>query len=225
MGTPAHQQIKTKRVLAVDDEQEILNLYTTFLQYRGYEVTTVDSAAACLDHLKTQVPDMLLLDVNMPGIDGLKVLEMIRSDARSKDMRVIMVSARRDEATVRDAVLRGCDGFVVKPFKLEELAERIATELFQLTDTEVRALFRANLELKTNVFREPGLQDLSAHTWDAYVVRYNNANLCVMVPRGVRPGHFSRALPAEVEKRVMVFYRHPQKWKKVWPRVRKGTVD
>lgn len=216
----AARQLK-KRVLAVDDEQEILDLYTTFLQFRGYEVVTADNAEACIEYLRNDTADILLLDVNMPGIDGLKVLEMIRADVRSQDMRVIMVSARRDEDTVREAVKSGCDGFVVKPFKLKDLAERIATELFTVTEAEIRSILRTPLGVKTTVFREAGATDYNPAHWDPYVVRYKDATLCLLVPRGVRPTQFAKALDEELEKRVVVLFKHPQKWKKVFPRAKR----
>src|SRR5690606_38454222 len=120
-----------KRILAVDDEEEILRLYESFLSLGGYEVVTATSAEECMRHLKEEAaPDMLLLDVNMPGIDGLKLLEFVRGSQRLAGMRVLMISAKRDEVTVRRAVELGCDGFLVKPFDLKELERRISLELF-----------------------------------------------------------------------------------------------
>lgn len=212
----AAQQLK-KRVLAVDDEEEILRLYTTFLEYRGYEVIAVNNAPECLAFLNSEIADILLLDVNMPGIDGLKLLEMIKSDERLKDMRVVMVSARRDEDTVREASRLGCDGYVVKPFKLKELGERIGMELFAVNDDDLRTIFKGQLHVKTTMLKEPGLTDYNAVNWDPYPVKFKDMNLCILVPRGIRPERFARALSDEMEKRVVVFFRHPQKWKRIWP--------
>lgn len=215
MGEAA-AQIK-KKVLAVDDEEEILRLYTTFLEYRGYEVIAVNNAAECLAFLNSEFADIMLLDVNMPGIDGLKLLEMIKSDERLKDMRVVMVSARRDEDTVREASRLGCDGYVVKPFKLKELGERIGLELFAVDDQDLRAIFKGTLHVKTSLLREPGLADYDPVHWDSYPVKYKDVELCLLIPRGVRPARFARALTDDMEKRVLVFFKHPQKWKRIWP--------
>jgi CheY-like chemotaxis protein len=207
-----------RRVLAVDDEPEILQLYRTFLKYRGYEVIAVDNATACLDFLATDSADLLLLDVNMPGIDGLKVLEMIRSDQRQRDMRVIMVSARRDEDTVVGAVQLGCDGFLLKPFKFKDLGERIAVELFSVDDVDIRGLLKGSLVTSPGTLLEPGLSELNILACDAYTVQHQGVTLAIVLPRGMNPTMLARALPVEVAKRVTVYYRHPQRWKRVWPR-------
>lgn len=217
MSDAALSDTKKKRVLAVDDEQEVLRLYDTFLRYRGYDVIALNRAEECLAFLAADVADILLLDVNMPGIDGLKVLEMIRSDERLQDMRVIMITARRDEETVRRAAKLGIDDFVIKPFKLRELAERIAIELFAITDAELRNIFKAPMQMRTSQLRQQGLTDFDPLHWDSYPVRYRNQDLCILMPRGTRPSRFSKALTHELEKRVIVYFRHPQRWKKIWP--------
>lgn len=221
MGEPAIQL--KKRVLAVDDEEEILRLYTTFLEYRGYEVIAVNNAAECLAFLNGEFADIMLLDLNMPGIDGLKLLEMVKSDERLKEMRVVMVSASRDEDSVREASRLGCDGYVVKPFKLKELGERIGLELFAVDDDDLRAIFKGQMHVRTSLLRELGLTEYNVLHWDSYPVKYKDVELCVLVPRGVRPERFARALTDDMEKRVLVFFRHPQKWKRIWPTI--GKLD
>lgn len=216
MTTP----VRRKRVLAVDDEEEILRLYQTFLQYRDYEVIAVNNAEACIEFLKTEVADVLLLDVNMPGIDGLQLLEMIRADVRLKDMRVIMISAKRDEDTVKSAVKLGCDGFIVKPFKLKDLAERIAMEMVTINEDDIRQFVRQSLNIRTGAFKEPGMAEFSVLHWDSYPLKHADTNLLLLVPRGVRPALFGKASDDELQKRVIVLYRHPQRWKKIWPLAR-----
>lgn len=132
-------------------------------------------------------------------------------------MRVIIVSARRDEATVREAVRSKCDGFVVKPFRLKDLAQRIAMELFTITHQEIRILCRDLVTIRTNVFREKGFEEFNSQLWDPYPVKYREMMLCVMLPRGIRPAHFARALDEELEKRVVLLLKHPGKWKKIFP--------
>jgi len=218
---PSHRR---KRVLAVDDEEEILRLYQTFLQYRDYEVITIDNAEDCASFLKTEHADILLLDVNMPGIDGLQLLEMIRTDARLKEMRVIMVSAKRDEETVKKAVKLGCDGFIVKPFKLKDLSERIAMEMMIITEEDIRGFLRGGLHIRTTMFKEPGMNEFSVLQWDPYPLKYQDANICLLVPRGIRPAMFLKAPLEELESKVVVLYRHPQRWKRIWPSARRGQT-
>ena len=75
---------------------------------------------------------MQLLDVNMPKVNGLLVLEMLREDEKYKKIPIIMISARRDVQTITKAAQLGCDSFVIKPFKLAELSKRIYLELFSV---------------------------------------------------------------------------------------------
>lgn len=214
-----------KRVLAVDDEEEILRLYETFLGFTDYEVVAVTNAEECMRFLKSEIADILLLDINMPGIDGLQVLEFIRANEKLNGMRVFMISAKRDEETVRKAMLLGCDGYIVKPFKLAELERRIAMELISISIEDIRALVNAGVSVKTALFREPGIQEFSPQQWDPYPVKHAGMNLCLMVPRGVRPTHFVKAPADEVEKRVVVMFKHPTKWKKVFPPARKPKAS
>jgi DNA-binding response OmpR family regulator len=171
-----------KRVLAIDDEKEILQLYASFLTHCGYDVVTADNAKEGLEQLRLSPFDLLLLDVNMPGIDGLKTLEAIRGDLRTRDTTVFMVSARRDESTVREAAKIGCDNFIIKPFKLKDLAERIGLELYSISEHELRSLVRGPVILKPAVFKEPGMHDLSPLNWDGFLVKHNDQTLCLLVP-------------------------------------------
>jgi len=207
-----------KRVLAVDDDEELLGVYESFLGFAGYEVIAVNNAEACLRFLKEDVADLILLDVNMPGINGLQLLEFIRSSERIRAMRVIMVSGNHDEETVRKALLLGCDAFVVKPFNPVDLERRIAMELVSITAADIRALVSGELREKRSLLREPGMQEFSVLLWDSYPVTFKSIRLCILVPRGVRPGHFANAPTEELEERLVVLFRHPQKWTEVWPR-------
>ncbi len=215
MGEAAAQM--RKRVLVVDDEEEILQICSTFLADQGYEVIAVKSAAECLAFLSSEFADIMLLDVNLPRVDGFKLLEMVKSDDRQKDMRIIMVSARRDEETVRDALRLGCDGFVVKPFKLKELAERIGFELFQINDADVRAILKIPMQVRTILLKETGLSDFNAAHWDSYPIKFKEMSLCVLMPRGVRPSKLAKALDEELDKKILVFHKHPHRWKRIWP--------
>lgn len=218
VGEAAEQNSIPKKILAVDDEQEILLLYNTFLKFKGYEVTTVDNADACIAHLNAvEAPDIILLDVNMPGLDGLRLLEMIKSQPAGKDLPIIMISARRDEKTVKEAVRLGCDNFIVKPFRLNELAQRIGSELFCAADIDIRQLAESALSLRTAVFREPGMQELNSLHWDPYPVRYKGHDLCLMLPRGLRPQVLGKLPDFDLKQKLMVMYKHPLRWKRVWP--------
>ena len=206
-----------RRILAVDDEEEIRSLYNTFLKFNGFEVTAVKSADECIEFLIQNVVDIILLDVNMPGMDGLMLLEMIRAETKSKNTPIIMISARGDEATVKKAAVLGCDNFIVKPFALTDLAERINSELFRLSTDQVRVLLEKARTIRTRLTREPGLQEFRAIEWDPYSFQLKDIEVCLMIQRGVRPASLARIPELELQKRVVVFSKHQVRWKRIWP--------
>lgn len=217
MGETELKPAKARRVLAVDDEEEILRLYNTFLKFNGYDIHSVQNAEACIDYLMKEHVDIILLDVNMPGIDGLRLLEMIRSQPKCKETPIIMISARGDESTVKKAALIGCDNFIVKPFSLNDLVQRIEGELFELNVDQVKLLLDEVRNVRTRLLREAGLQDFRVLEWDPYYLLKDQKDLCIMIPRGVRPNSLARLSEDELRRRIVVFYKHPIRWKKIWP--------
>jgi len=208
---------KKVRVLAVDDEAEVLQLYDTFLHYKGFEVLTASNAKSCISRLQEQLPDIILLDINMPGIDGLCLLEMIRSEPACRGIPVIMVTAHGDEKTVTKAVGYGCDNFIVKPFKLNDLAKRIDAELLQLTYADVLELLQQPMSIRTAALREFGLQEFDPIKHDPYPVSYGELDFCIILPRGLRPNALLRLAEQDLSKRALIYFRHPLRWKRVWP--------
>ncbi len=117
---PAH-------ILVVDDEPAITDLLATALRYMGYQVTTVASGLAALDAAATAAPDLVVLDVLLPDIDGFEVCRRLR--AARDFVPVIFLSARDAEDDRITGFVRGGDDYVTKPFSLEELTLRIGALL------------------------------------------------------------------------------------------------
>lgn len=117
---PAH-------ILVVDDEPAITELLATALRYTGYQVSVANSGFGALDAAATAAPDLVVLDVMLPDIDGFEVCRRLR-DARDF-VPVIFLSARDSEDDRVTGFVRGGDDYVTKPFSLEELALRISALL------------------------------------------------------------------------------------------------
>lgn len=115
------------RILVVDDEPSIRDLLATALRYTGYQVTTAGTGAAALEAAASTAPDLVVLDVLLPDIDGLEVCRRLRADRDF--VPVIFLSARDSEDDRVAGFVRGGDDYVTKPFSLEELALRIAALL------------------------------------------------------------------------------------------------
>ena len=111
---------RVARVLVVDDEPLIVDILTDFLSAQGYEVVGAHGAADAFTMMEVSPPDVLLLDIALPLVDGMTALRRVR--ALYPDLHVVMVTANADEQVARDALRRGAFDYVVKPFDFEYLA-------------------------------------------------------------------------------------------------------
>jgi len=114
-------------ILVVDDESAITDLLATALRYMGYQVTTAATGFAALDAAATAAPDLVVLDVMLPDLDGFEVCRRLR--AARDFVPVIFLSARDTEDDRVTGFVRGGDDYVTKPFSLEELTLRIGALL------------------------------------------------------------------------------------------------
>jgi CheY-like chemotaxis protein len=121
----ATSDVKTKkRVLVVDDEAAILRIIGTSLRLMGYDVISTGSGKDALKLSETENPDIMLLDIFMPGMDGLEVLGTLRKTSK---IPVIVFSAH--SSSREDALRLGADDFVSKPFTPEQMAKKISAVL------------------------------------------------------------------------------------------------
>jgi len=112
-------------VVVADDEEDILDLVTTIIERSGHEVLPVRDGAAALAAIRERRPDLVILDIAMPEVDGLEVLRRLRSDARTSELPVLLLSARAQEDDVRLAFATGANAYVKKPFSPGELSRRV----------------------------------------------------------------------------------------------------
>jgi diguanylate cyclase (GGDEF)-like protein len=120
-------RLADKLILAVDDDQDNLNLLTGLLQHEGYRVETAASGEEALARLQTLTPDLVLLDINMPGLSGYETLSRIRQ--RDQYLSVIFVSARAETDEIVTGLDAGADDYVCKPFEPVELLARVRAQL------------------------------------------------------------------------------------------------
>ncbi len=108
-----------ERILIVDDEEAIREVVSTLLDAQGYRCTTAPNSQQAMEVLRTTDVDLVLSDLVMPGVDGLKLIEMIR--AKDRDIPVIMVTAMHDISTAIEALRRGAYDYILKPFEKDQL--------------------------------------------------------------------------------------------------------
>jgi two-component system OmpR family response regulator len=171
------------RILVVDDEEHIVNFLKMGLTYEGFVVTTAEDAASALERVETFHPQLVILDLMLPGMDGLELAENL---LRDPDLAVIMLTAR-DQVSDRIAGLNvGADDYVVKPFDFDELVARI------------RAVTRRRLPSQSEILRAGPIAldqarrevTVNGKPIDLTLKEYELLRLFLMTPRRVLPRQF-----------------------------------
>ena len=114
-----------RTVLVADDDEDILELVSFRLERAGYEVVTARDGAAALAVAQERRPDLAVLDVMMPGLNGYEVTQRLRADDATRDIPVILLTARVQEADVNRGFEAGADDYLRKPFSPQELRARV----------------------------------------------------------------------------------------------------
>ena len=105
----------------VDDDDVIRQLITVNLELEGFEVTTASDGQDCLDKVKDVRPDVITLDIMMPRLDGWEAASRLRADPETADIKVVLLSARAQEADLQRGDRIGVDAYLTKPFDPDEL--------------------------------------------------------------------------------------------------------
>jgi DNA-binding response OmpR family regulator len=125
-----------KKILIVDDEEPITQLFRTVLSLFGYEAVEVFSGSEALGVVAQESPDLVILDVAMPGMDGLEVCRRLKAASQTKSIPVLMISALALEQDRKLALEAGADGFLFKPFHPESVVAEIDRLLQQVTGAQ-----------------------------------------------------------------------------------------
>lgn len=114
----------SRKILVVDDEPQIIKVLKAYLEKAGYQVLTASDGNAALTVFDKEKPDFMILDLNLPGMDGLDVCREIRRDS---NIPILMLTARVEEADKLIGLELGADDYVVKPFSPREIVARVKT--------------------------------------------------------------------------------------------------
>ena len=118
-----------KLIAVVDDEKDILNLITHHLRREGYQVKPFQSGKDFLLYINSVPPDLVLLDIMLPGMDGLELCRILKSKPRTHSIPIIMITAKSTEADIVVGLELGADDYIVKPFRTRELVARVKSIL------------------------------------------------------------------------------------------------
>ena len=125
-----------KRILIVEDEEAIVEIISQALRRLGFETASAGDGDEALEKISLLRPDLVILDLMLPRMDGWEVCRRLRADRATKAMPIIMLTARRDEGDVVQGLEVGADDYMKKPFSLSELAARVKALLRRTGDQD-----------------------------------------------------------------------------------------
>jgi len=118
-------ELRVNRIYVVDDEPDMVELLATVLKGEGHEIETYTDGRAALARVLEEPPDLLLLDLMMPDLDGFELLKLLRLDSRGRNVVVLVVSARTGHRAQLETLQLGANAYIYKPFSPRELATQV----------------------------------------------------------------------------------------------------
>lgn len=128
----SNKKLKTAKILVIDDEPEITDIVATFLKDAGYEVLTENSGAMGVEKVKSFKPDLVILDIMMPFMDGYEICEELKKNRHTEKIPVIFLTGKDPRSDEGRAFRSGGDLYVKKPFSCERLLEIVKIVLMSI---------------------------------------------------------------------------------------------
>lgn len=127
---------KPKRILVVDDEPDVTDLVAYHLKSKGFTVETLNDPNSSIGTARSFLPDLVILDVMMPELNGIQICRMLRADPKLKSVPVVFLTAKAEEGDRIQGLETGADDYICKPFSTKELVLRVQTILRRLGGAE-----------------------------------------------------------------------------------------
>jgi len=128
-ASDARLEPSLKRILVVDDEEDLLELVRFNLAKEGYAVTCVTSGEEAIRAVRRDAPDLVVLDIMLPDINGKEVCQRVRKDHPAEEVKIICISGMVEEDKIADLKTAGANDFLHKPFEVDQLIERMCRML------------------------------------------------------------------------------------------------
>jgi len=126
-----------EKILIVDDEEDVLELVRFNLDKNGYRAQTATSGEEALTQARAKLPSLVILDLMLPGIDGLEVCKKLKSDSKTQNIPIIMLTAKGEEADIVTGLELGADDYITKPFSPKVLVARVRRILHRATERDL----------------------------------------------------------------------------------------
>jgi len=131
---------KAKKILVVDDEVDVTELVAYHLRAKGFQVQTLNNPSASIGTARTFLPDLAILDVMMPDLNGLQICRMLRADPQLKTVPIIFLTAKAEEGDRIQGLELGADDYISKPFSTKELMLRVQSILRRAAEPVAEAV-------------------------------------------------------------------------------------
>jgi DNA-binding response OmpR family regulator len=149
--------VSSKRIFVLEDESDIVEVISYHLERELFEVATAANGEAGLDAIRTHPPSLVILDLLLPGIDGLEVCRRLKKHTTTRDIPIVMLTAKGEESDVILGLGLGADDYIIKPFSPKELVARIKAVLRRSQKdhggTDGQHVVRGGLEIDEAAFR------------------------------------------------------------------------
>ncbi len=121
----AMDRLRMKKALLVEDHTDLLEMLSWQMELMGFSVITANNGKEGVKKAMEEVPHLILMDIMMPGLDGLEATRMIRANPETKDTLIVAITALYKESELKSCIEAGCNDYIVKPFTPQELQEKI----------------------------------------------------------------------------------------------------
>lgn len=207
-----------KTILVIDDDAQVRHLIQSFLEHEGFHVIMASNGTEGIRALQTQSPDLVLLDVRMPEMDGLKTLETLRKIGIDSTCPVIMVTSLGDEKTVSAAASLGASDYVVKPFDLKLLKYKINDLLFGLSFSCVIEILKALQPEHISPLASDEFKTLVADNWKLFEIPFSGIRTAILLEKNLKLSELSRINKRAAKSGVRIYVQNSSDgWERVWP--------
>jgi two-component system phosphate regulon response regulator PhoB len=156
---PTSEQTVGHQILVVDDEEDLLELVRYNLTREGYRVSCVATGEEALKAARKQPPDLIVLDLMLPAVDGLEVCRRLKGDSKTRDVPIIMLTAKSEESDMVLGLERGADDYIAKPFSPRVLSARVKA-LLRRKEAERQAELETTIDVR-EVSIHPGRHEVT----------------------------------------------------------------
>ncbi len=206
-----------KTVLVVDDDTEILDMVRLVLEEKGHNVATAKDGKACMRDIIVKKPDLIIMDLKMPNMDGLNALDLIRVTQLNRQVPIIMWSGDTDPNVIARAERLGADDFLSKSTPMPEFTKIVEDHLFSLENEEVLELLKKGTLNKASGSLPGGMNPAEYPGWDTYPVSLRERELALQMREGSAQEKVMALTPMQMKDNVRLFQRMPKRWRMFYP--------